>query len=265
MKTKRLIAIFIILAIVTLIVVLGSVVFTVQSVSVDFLTTRIFTTDITDEQILQTADIPHSKSVFALDKDAYSDSIEKEYPYIKVESIETKFPNSIVIHLSERSPLYAVDINGTGDYAILDKDMKVLQLSNGDFSSFDDKIIKVTLHTACVKDNFIRGEFVSFDESNALKNIAYYFERYGYDNISMRTLVTNIDFDVTSIVDRVDCKIAWAYGLDTAINDIDRDPMRLIGGAITKYREYKEDNISDKIITIYIDENDTLSFMLTDK
>ena len=138
MKTKRLIAIFIILAIVTLIVILGSVVFTVQSVSVDFLTTRIYSQNITDEEIISTANIPYSKSVFTLEKDVYTQALEKQYPYLKVESIETKFPNKISIHLSEREPLYAININDTGDYAILDKELKVLQLSTSDFSLFQN-------------------------------------------------------------------------------------------------------------------------------
>ena len=265
MKTKRLIAIFIILAIVTLIVILGSVVFTVQSVSVDFLTTRIYSQNITDEEIISTANIPYSKSVFTLEKEVYAQALEKQYPYLKVESIETKFPNKISIHLSEREPLYAININDTGDYAILDKELKVLQLSTSDFSLFLINIIIVDLHTACVKDNFIRGEFVNFEEGNALKNIAYFFDRYGYDNLSMRTLIKDIEFDVTAIVDRVDCKIAWEYGIDTAINNIDYAPQRLIGGAITKYQELKDANISDKIVTIYIDSEDSLCFSIVDK
>lgn len=129
MKSKRLIVLLSILAFLTVLIVINSTLFTLQKVSVNWLTTK-YMIDLNgtkDYNITDEVDV--GGSIFMLQKDDITAHLEKEFPYLRVVSIETKFPNKLVIHSAERESLYAVSM-GNNMYAILDEMGKVLAKSS---------------------------------------------------------------------------------------------------------------------------------------
>lgn len=128
MKSKRLIAILGVLVFLIVLVVINSTLFTLQNVSVNWLTTKYNLEGVKDYKIAE--DIELGQNIFLVDKTEISEKLEKSFPYIKIISIETKFPNKLVIHSAERESLFAVKISDR-EYAIVDEVGKVLALSNG--------------------------------------------------------------------------------------------------------------------------------------
>ncbi len=163
MKSKRLVGFLIILAFLTVLIVLNSTLFTLQSVSVNWLTTKNEMVGIKDSDIIDT--VTTGESIFLVDKDKISFDLEKEFPYLRVVGLETKFPNKLVVHTAERETLYAVAISDDGGskyYMILDEMGKVLKKTNSSIFAGEElgaKPIKVSFVGATVNpEHYVVGE-----------------------------------------------------------------------------------------------------------
>jgi len=128
MKGKRLIVLLSVLAFLTVLIVINSTLFTLQKVSVNWLTTK-YVLDLNNVKDYNITDKVHlGGSIFFVEKDEIAEDLERSFSYLRVVSIETKFPNKIVIHSAERESLYAVSL-GSNRYAVLDEMGKVLNIS----------------------------------------------------------------------------------------------------------------------------------------
>ncbi|MDR0850212.1 MAG: FtsQ-type POTRA domain-containing protein [Christensenellaceae bacterium] len=136
MKNKVLISILCCFAFVVLIVVLSSTVFTLKEVRVEFYDTndqlitdyntlKHFTAADT-QSIIDSANFNMGQNIFLVKKEQYTNSLEKNNPYLKVITLTTYFPNKIIIKVHEREELFAVPYGSSGLYAITDGEMKVL-------------------------------------------------------------------------------------------------------------------------------------------
>lgn len=124
MKSKKLLVFLIMFVFIAVLVVLNSTLFTLQHISVSWLTSTINLKTLKESEISSLVDVK-GESIFLLNKDEISKKLEKKHPYLRVVGIETKFPNKIVIYSAEREDLYAVKL-ADGDYAIIDDYGKVL-------------------------------------------------------------------------------------------------------------------------------------------
>lgn len=161
MKSKRLIILLCIAAFLTVLIVINSTLFTLQSISVNWLTTKCELQAVKDYQIAD--EISKGQSIFLIKKDELSSKLEKEYPYLRVVSIETKFPNKLVVHSAERESLYAIKLSDR-EYAIIDEMGKVLSLtSDSIFAGTDGNLgtmpIRVSFDSLSVNiKDFVVGE-----------------------------------------------------------------------------------------------------------
>lgn len=161
MKHRRLVIFLIILAFITVLIVLNSTLFTLQSISINWLTTKYQLENISDISI--TAGIKKGDSIFLVKKDNISEELEKKYPYLRVVSIETKFPNKIVIHSAERESLYAIKL-GDNNYVITDELGKVLTYSNSSIFAVSElgvTPIRVEFNNITLNESkFVVGELI---------------------------------------------------------------------------------------------------------
>ena len=130
MKSKRLIVMLCVLVFLTVLIVINSTLFTLQSISVNWLTTKNQLQKFKDYEIIE--DVSLGQNIFLVKKENIANKLEKDFHYLRVVSIETKFPNKIVIHCAERESLYAVKLSDK-EYAIIDERGKVLDISNGSY------------------------------------------------------------------------------------------------------------------------------------
>ena len=127
MRKKRLIIISVILSVFAVMIVLASTVFMLKSASVDIVSANTSVLSASDsDSIIKCAKFNYGGNVLFMNFNKQIERIEKEFAYAKVEKIERKFPNKVVVHISERSPAFYVQ---TTQYIyVLDNDLKVLNV-----------------------------------------------------------------------------------------------------------------------------------------
>ena len=123
MSKGKIIAISIISFIIVLSIVLFGFVFCVRKQSVAF-TTEL---NITEQQILDSANIKNGNPIFMLNKEQATKNIETKFPNIKVIQIKTTSLVSVEIVVRERFSLYYTE--NEDKFYILDEDLKVLQIT----------------------------------------------------------------------------------------------------------------------------------------
>lgn len=197
MKSKRLIIILCVLAFLTVLIVINSTLFTLQTVNINWLTTKYQLQSVKDYQIA--GGISKGQSIFLIKKDELSSKLEKEYPYLRVVSIETKFPNKIVIHSAERESLYAIKLSDT-EYAVIDEKGKVLALEDdslfaGSEGDLGAKPIKINFESLSIKlEDFVVGEFVGSQYiQKLLTSLSYSLRETNYTPTTSKGVFRHVD------------------------------------------------------------------------
>ena len=122
---------WVILAVIASAVVLAVVLGTLFSIGgVDVNTTNDITLSAEQKSnIIELSQIKKGKNIFSIDEGIAISNIELNQPTLKVISIERKFPNKVVIYVTDRTPVFSC-ATGDGRYAILDRELKVMSFSN---------------------------------------------------------------------------------------------------------------------------------------
>lgn len=127
MTKKRIIIISIVVFVLALILVLFCAVFCVRRQQVTFTGERTENTiNITDESIIQSANIRNGSSIFSLDRDKVIQNIETTFPYIKVIQVNLVSAIRVEITVRERYEMYYTEFSGR--YYIVDEELKVLNI-----------------------------------------------------------------------------------------------------------------------------------------
>lgn len=84
----------------------------------------------TNEDIIEASGIQLGKSLIFADIDEACENIEKTLPYTDNVVITKKLPSGIIIRLESTEKAYAIELSN-GTYALLDKNLKVLEYAAG--------------------------------------------------------------------------------------------------------------------------------------
>ena len=125
MTTKRKIVVMAVVVFIALIMLTSSFVFMVKKVDAQVVGGGSFGVE---EQVIEYAGIKKNTNIFFINKTKAINSIEKNLAEVKVEKIERKFPNAVLITVSFRHTLFYVredDETNVYDY-VLDGDLKVI-------------------------------------------------------------------------------------------------------------------------------------------
>ena len=199
MKNKKLIGFLIVLIFLTVLIVLNSTLFTLQKISVNWLTTKYNLESVKDYTLVD--GIEKGESIFLVKKNEIASQLEKKYPYIRVVSIETKFPNQIVIHSAERESMFAIKISDD-NYAVCDELGKVLSRSgSGIFAGSDlgAKPIKVILNSVSLSsDDMQAGTQIQNEEIvNILTKLSKSLRESNYTPTTSKGIFTSLEIKST--------------------------------------------------------------------
>lgn len=219
MKSKKLVIFLVILIFLSVLIVLNSTLFTLQSISINWLTTKYELESIKDYTMIDS--VKTGDSIFLLKKDEIKSDLEKKYPYLRVVSIETKFPNKIVIHSAERESMFAIKLSDN-EYAIVDELGKVLSLTTSSIfagSELSAKPIKVFFNSMSINPNeFAQGENVKNDTIvMLLSQISKSLRESQYiPTTSKRNLVS---IDIVNVGDGVEIYFQTRNGMRIVLKD----------------------------------------------
>ena len=193
MKTKRLVILLSIFAMIILIVVLSSTVFSLSKVEVSFLEVPTKFSTQNNQEIIKSGDFEKGKSIFLVNKNKHIKNIEEQFPNLKVVGIETCFPNRLVVQVVERQEFLAVYNYEQENYYVVDGEMKVLRVVDNVSSIQNLARCMLTQDLA----NYQNGDFIALDnETTILKELCSSFWRCGYSEKEMNALVKNVYVDL---------------------------------------------------------------------
>ena len=132
---------FVCLSIIVVLCVLGGAVFVVSDIQIERQDKNLQQSTISDESIIEKSRIEYNKSIFAISESKVVTNIESNFPTIRVVGIERKFPNKIVIKLTERVPLVALKFKDKPEYLIIDNNMCVID----NVKEKDERLEKLTI------------------------------------------------------------------------------------------------------------------------
>ncbi len=149
---KRLVILFVFLIIFIVLIVLASTVFVVTDINVN--------SDMGDSwyvasDIIDISDIEEKKSIFAINENEITENIQETYPNIRVVSIERKFPNKVVLHITLRVPIISVAIEGESDYLITDWECSIIDVVSSTSQLYinSTKIVGIEAESQLVNPN----------------------------------------------------------------------------------------------------------------
>jgi len=126
-KTKRkLIITFSIIAVVAILIVVFSALFSIKKINVEFVTDVNRTAAYTEEDIVSKSKISKGKSIIFINTEKCINSLEKSFPYAKFKIIRT-FPSTMTVYVYERTPVFKMK-NNEQYYEIYDEYLKCLDI-----------------------------------------------------------------------------------------------------------------------------------------
>ena len=266
MKSKRLIVLLSVLAFLTVLIVVNSTLFTLQKVSVNWLTTKYMLdmNGVKDYNITEKVEL--GGSIFLIQKDEITNSLEKNYPYLRVVSIETKFPNKLVLHTAERESLYAVSM-GNNTYAILDEMGKVLAKSTYQkiFEGADLGTRPILIDFESIATNekdYVVGEFVASDYVKYIINsMSYSLRETSYTPTTSKGVLKSIS--VVSQGDRSAVSIKTRNGMVMSIDKFEDYTTSKLMLAFERYNYLHNDGVVDATIEVW--HNQTTNQILAEE
>ena len=256
MKNVRLVIILGIFVFLTLIIVLCSTVFTLNTVDLGWLSTTKVLSETSDSQIIESGEFEAGQSVFLIDKEKYTHNLEKNNPYLKVLGMEIRFPNKLKITVSEREEHYVLKVVNENSlsgysYIYLDYELKVLKITDTQVPVSQENPAILTLQNLNYTVNdFELGEFAETPLNDTLKSVGSMLTSAGYTNKIYKALIKTIDvkYDVNSTME-----IQTTYGLKLRILNAQIDTSQKMLKALSVY-EYYHNNHPEIVvgdITVY--------------
>ncbi len=182
---KRLIIIFVSIAVIVLTLVLGAVIFTVNDVKI--LVTGDSTVVLDKTGVINASGIKRGTSIFTIDEEEAQKNIEKSYPNTKVVTIERIFPSEIRINIIIRVPILSMKVAGTDKYLVLDREFKILEVVDSSVLAERD-LVEINGYDIAIEDastiDGLAGSFINTSEDikKVLHETVLALETYGNIN-----------------------------------------------------------------------------------
>ncbi len=206
MKKRTQLIILSVLIFIAVLVILSSSIFSFSEIGVDYITTKV-NTNITSEELLSDSNLKFGKSIFSINKNSATSSIEKNNPYIKVVNVETVFPNKLIFHIAEREELFVVKL--LNNYLILDEDGKVLAVDDSYVNTAENAILlqNININESVSQNNndtqYQAGNFVA--KTSNIKNLVTVLKEWKTSNVHLKAHIISIVGDGENLIFNMRC------------------------------------------------------------
>lgn len=217
-KKKRLIILSVIAGVLVFLMLLSSAIFRIKGVSVEYQTTLTMLSKEDLNLMIENSGIPVGKNIFFASLDDSIKQMERENPYIKINGIERKFPNSLVVLVSERVPVVRIEQNG---YTyVLDSDLKILNIvkdgADGDYNAKtrekDLPIMTLSSEFSIVCSGLSVGDFI------VNERVQYFVDSFYRGAVTSSREDASVAISLISIIERID--VSYARELERVRFDV---------------------------------------------
>ena len=181
---KKLLGVIIAVAVIVVLTIVLWVTFTIRNITLDT-TSNLKLTDEETQELINDSGIKLKSSIFSVDENIVIQNIEKSHPSLKVISVERKFPNTVCVNITNRTPVYSVGLS-TGARAILDRELKIIDVVESDEDiDYITRVTGYTINGTIQKGGMVTG--ISF-----LKEITAEAEKMSFVNQRMSSFIPTI-------------------------------------------------------------------------
>lgn len=230
-------------------VVLSSAVFALSSVEVNFVYSSP-NLESEKQAIVEGGDFAYGTNVLFMKKSPYINRLEKNFPYLKVLNLETKFPNKLVINCEERQEFFAVKLSDNS-YAIIDEDYKILDKVGSFVSTPTNAIFLDGISFSNVGQ---QGDFLLIDKSqeNLMLNLMLGLREWdlSYTNLKSKIKKITIDYENPN-----DILIEMFTGVQINLKDASTRCSDMLNLAFSMYDYTDKDYKTQGVIEIRIVNN----------
>lgn len=251
----RIVVFVLILAIILAFVLLNMTLFTVKNVTVR---NKVESPLIDKDKIIEDSGIDTGENIFLMSEKNIIQSIELANPYLKVSSVERVFPNSVIIHVTVRTPVMSVKIKNSDLYVIIDSSLKILDI----VSETDDLFLSSTQVKGLEIENPEEGNSLNKENSfnKKLDIIGYVADHESLGESAFLNFFEKIEFDV----DNPDLAyIALRSGVKIVLKG-DNDLETQLRSALEKYRYMGEQSYERTSGYIYFKDGSGWSWIAND-
>ncbi len=289
MKKGLVITLSIILGVIALMLILFWTLFGLSSVTVEFHSTT-KNLAVSEKEIVEAGQFRMNACVLFESKTKSIENINnyssqnKNFAYLRVVNIETKFPNKYIIHVVEREELFAIKNDVTNKFFVCDRDLRVLKIvdtfssennnailldgvtisnksaSVGDFLSVKEEKIK-DFYSAMLENNRSFSEQISSFKSIKLSNSTDSVTNKTYTDLSIKTfsedefVLKNIDFALSEKIQKLFAVQSSLFSLasDSSGNMLDKDGNKIYLAKLDdgSYVTYEEKYGTNKVALTY--------------
>lgn len=242
MKNRRLLTLLIIFICISILVVLCSSVFLVKEITITG--ESLDDTGITEENLIDSLGIKSTSNIFLVKRSKCLENLEKNFPYIKVNKIDKKLPDGIIVDISIRKEMYLVKIQD-GLYAYLDGEGRVLKVCEA--NPIGSTIYPCLVYFSGMsidRENFLEGTDADIPLLYLLQNLATVLRKEGCsveDSYNLLKQVTVISGYSTHL------EIETNYGLTLEIRKVDADLCEKLEYAFEVYKNFRSETKVGKI------------------
>ena len=127
---KKLLGVIIAATVIIVLAIVLWVTFTIRNITLDTTSNLVLTPE-QEAELISDSGIKMKSSIFSVDEAIVIKNIERTHPSLKVISVERKFPNTVCVNLTNRTPVYSIELS-TGARAILDRELKIVDIVESD-------------------------------------------------------------------------------------------------------------------------------------
>ncbi len=190
--SKKLVGIIITIVVVAVLITVACLVFMINGIEVESASDTVLTsTDI--DSIIEDSKIVNHSSVFGVDEEIATSNIEALHPYVKVISIERKFPSKVCINVSKRTAVFAYPIEDGSTYALLDREMKVLEIVS-DLNEYKNQNKYVTVLSGASSTAVQTGTFLTLPWLSNILSVAEKLDNIHFINKRFATFIPEIKY-----------------------------------------------------------------------
>ena len=237
--------IIVFLAIVVFIVVfvlLNMTIFIISDITVQ---NAVYSDYIDKSGIIESSGIQRNRNIFLLNESNVRLNVEEKYPYLEVVTVERVFPSRVIIHVDMRTPVMSISVMYTDQYAIVDTDLKILDIVDA-----DDNLYRMATHINNVN---IASPVVGarLDENDPINKCLL---QIGY--VSDNEQLQFWHFFSAITIENNTAYVTFRTGVVVRLDNIDSiDVQHDLRVALECYKKYDEQDYHRRTGYIYLSEN----------
>lgn len=248
-KNAKIAVVVSILAVITLLVVVSSTIFALESARVIWYNTPSSAlASISSETMLENTGV-RGQSVFILDKKRAKENLEKKYPKMRVIDLEVAWPNIVNIHAIERQQVYAIKLSET-KFAIVDEYFKILELKST-FSSTQTNEILTEIKDLEDK-NYKLGDTISFAHTDTFVGIYNAFTELSRNLTDMKALFSSISYTNSKVT------ISTHFGVTIVLDNPTKNTSAKTRMAIKTFDLLATEDYGHGTIEVFVNSENTL-------